>query len=419
MESEAGEIRRLASARLVLGARVGSYLAGWIVLSVAGVAQTPPGVAILVWYMLAAGWAALGLATRRRIAHWPAFVDVLAPSLTGVLVGHNPSSLHLLVVAQVAGALLYPRGRETVTLAFTGAAGIVAGMILDGVAPLAPLPPDGYPIAEVGAVVMGLLMGFPVVARMAYLGLRSQRGLAEDAERERRAAEMQRRFLSIVSHELRTPLASILGFSQLLDSDTPVDHHEVAEFAHAINAEANHLSRLVDDLLDHFRLDLGRLSVTPTAVDAVQIVARVVGSRVEPEVVADPLPDGAWVLADADRFYQVIRNLVDNACRYGRGGVRVGVGAGPDRTVIWVEDDGPGLPPDKVDDLFGPYTQMETGQGLGLGLSIARRLTEAMDGTLVYDGRADGARFVVTIPTCSSSVEPSGCGAMASPSLDC
>jgi signal transduction histidine kinase len=400
MDFRKGDRRRGSSRRLVLGARVFCYLSGGIVLFAAGVTETPAGVGILVWYGLTAAWAGVGLLVDRPVPYWPAFIDVLAPSITGILVGHNPTSLHLLVGAQVAGALLFPRRRGTAFLAYTGAGGIIAGMLLGGLEPIAPLPAGGYAIAETGAVALGLAMALPVITRLAHNSWVTRRRLAEYAEKERRNAEMQRRFVSIVSHEFRTPLAGIVGFAQLLDTTQAVAESDVAEFARAIDVEATHLSRLVEDLLDEFRLDLGRLSVECTSVNAVDVVARLTTPRSDARQIGiDRLPDEALVNADGDRLYQVLRNLVDNACRYGGDHVTVGVVPGAERTRMWVYDDGPGLPSAKVADLFGEYAQVQSGRGLGLGLSIARKLTEAMGGTLHYEDGAPGSRFVIDLPT--------------------
>lgn len=392
---------------LILRARLFAYTVGALILAKAGILQTPRGWIIIGTYAVLVSLSLFRILRPGHTFPWISYVDILIPSVTAIVVGHKPSSMHLLVGAQIVGALLVPRSRTTMALTLTGAFGLMIGLVLEGVTPLIPLPPEGYPLAERGAMALGMLFGAPLISILSRRNWESRKRLETYAERERRNAEVQKRLVSVASHEIRTPLASILGFAELIGDDQECSETERTEFANTIHAEAGHLSRLVNDLVDHLKLDLDRLSVKPQPMDAADVARRLIlgnetrGRSISGEAIA---PHAA-VIGDPDRLYQVIRNLIDNAVRYGGDEIRVGFDERGDRTEIWVHDNGPGLPPGRAEELFDEYAQAASGRGLGLGLSIARRLTEAMGGTLEYDQGAPGARFVISLATAPRDAE--------------
>jgi signal transduction histidine kinase len=402
-----------ATAGLSARARAFGYPLGGLILIAAGILHTWRGWVLIAAYAAMVAGAVYHIAKPGPLGFWTTYRDLLVPPVTALLVGQDPASMHLLVAAQVGGILLAPRSKHTLWLGVTAAVGIVAGMALEGTTPLIPLPPGGYVLANRGAVVLGMLLGMLLVTVLLNRNWSNQRRLAAYAERERRSAEVQKHLVSVVSHELRTPIASIVGFSELMATESELGDEERSEFATTINAEAGHLSRLVDDLVDHLKLELDRISVRSEPFDAAEVVRRLVlGNETRGrEVSGGDIPDRAPVIADPDRLYQIVRNLIDNAVRYGGDVIRVGIDSRDDTVEIWVHDNGPGLPPGRVDELFAEYAQAQTGRGLGLGLSISRRLAEAMGGTLTYDAAASpGARFVVTLQrdgasTGSSSAE--------------
>jgi PAS domain S-box-containing protein len=226
-----------------------------------------------------------------------------------------------------------------------------------------------------------------------------------DVERQREAARIEAdlanqaksEFLSRVSHELRTPLNAILGFAQLLELDELDGRHGEA-VGHIVKG-GRHLLELINEVLDIARIEAGelRLSLEPVAADelaeeSIALVGALAdrrGIRIEADF-RDV--DSAWVLADRQRLKQVLLNLLSNAIKYNRetGHVRVSLEArGDDRLAVLVSDSGPGIAPEQQKDLFEPFERLgaERGdvEGTGLGLTLSKRLVEAMGGTLEAD----------------------------------
>ena len=215
-----------------------------------------------------------------------------------------------------------------------------------------------------------------------------------------RAREQERQFLMSVSHELRTPLTSIRGYAEAV-VDGAVDDPVAA--ARIISAESRRLERLVQDLLDLARLDADRFSLDLRVVDA-SVVVQQVAEGFRPDASArglalDVAPGSGQpcpVSADRDRLGQIVANLVENAARYARTRVVVGVAAHLGRTVIWVDDDGPGIPPDRLTRVFDRHVTSDrtegTRQGSGLGLAIVSELATAMGATVRAESPLSGGR---------------------------
>jgi signal transduction histidine kinase len=201
-----------------------------------------------------------------------------------------------------------------------------------------------------------------------------------------RAREQERQFLLSVSHELRTPLTSIRGYADAVLDGTAEDPVAAAQ---VISAESGRLERLVRDLLDLARLDADRFSLEVQTVDGSAIAAQVAEGfrpRVEELGLELRFASGSelplWVVADPDRLAQVLANLVENASSFARGSVTVGAGSLGGVPSLWVEDDGPGIPPDQLPRVFERhFTSDRAGgrrKGSGLGLAIVSELAGAM-----------------------------------------
>jgi len=201
-----------------------------------------------------------------------------------------------------------------------------------------------------------------------------------------RAREQERQFLLSVSHELRTPLTSIRGYADAVLDGTAEDPVAAAQ---VISAESGRLERLVRDLLDLARLDADRFSLEVQTVDGSAIAAQVAEGfrpRVEELGLELRFAPGSelplWVVADPDRLAQVLANLVENASSFARGSVTVGAGSLGGVPSLWVEDDGPGIPPDQLPRVFERhFTSDRAGgrrKGSGLGLAIVSELAGAM-----------------------------------------
>jgi signal transduction histidine kinase/CheY-like chemotaxis protein len=233
-------------------------------------------------------------------------------------------------------------------------------------------------------------------------GLESARAEAD------RASHAKTAFLSRLSHELRTPLNAIRGFSQLLSAgELPPEQREAAGH---IAAGAEHMTRLVEELLDTARIEAGefRVELEPVAVDVVvrDVVDLSLGLAADHGVTLTPseIDPGVGVLADRGRLRQVLLNLVTNAIVYNRRGGSVSVLASrrPDgRVVVDVVDTGEGIAPENLSRAFVPYDRLGRGpesSGLGLGLALSQRLVEAMNGTVGVESEPGvGTRFTIEL----------------------
>ncbi len=215
-------------------------------------------------------------------------------------------------------------------------------------------------------------------------------------------------FVALVSHELRTPLTSIAGFSDtLLESWRDLPTEEVDEFLTIINRQAMFLGDLVEDVLVIPRLEANRLRLDPDLFDLgdlIEDVAQMVfpnGGRKSSLV---SLPDGVRVFADRRRVQQVLRNVMENARKYGGDQILVEGFVLGDQYLIIVSDNGPGVPDEETKKVFEDFEQLSKGDardssGMGLGLPIARRLARAMGGDVWYERRfPTGARFCYSLP---------------------
>ena len=232
-----------------------------------------------------------------------------------------------------------------------------------------------------------------------------------------RANQAKSEFLSRTSHELRTPLNAILGFAQLLEME-PLNSQQQDSIAHILGA-GRHLLQLINEVLDIARIETGRLSMSPEPVlvqDAVREALDLIGPfATEMNVAVDLETHGApdrYVQADSQRVKQVLLNLLSNAVKYNRGGgaVTIRYAENPEgRLRIEISDTGPGIPPDKMERLFTPFDRLgaeQTGiEGSGLGLSLSKRLVDAMGGTLGVESRVGrGSTFWIEFPTVAGSV---------------
>jgi signal transduction histidine kinase len=239
---------------------------------------------------------------------------------------------------------------------------------------------------------------------------------ARRSERERatvdRMAELNRMkssFLANVSHELRTPLTAVIGFARTLQGrGTNLADDERLRLLDRIETQARRLHRLVEDLLDEAHLDRGALRVFNEPVRVSEVVDHVVSAipdtvhHIRVALPASP----PMVIADGGRLEQVVGNLVDNARKYSPVGSEIVVGGETTERgfELWVADEGRGIDPAFLPNLFQPFTQADIGDtrrdhGVGLGLSICRGLMEAMGGSIeVASGQGVGSRFTLVLP---------------------
>jgi PAS domain S-box-containing protein len=232
-----------------------------------------------------------------------------------------------------------------------------------------------------------------------------------------RASRAKSEFLSRMSHDLRTPLNAILGFAQLLEMDRL--SAEQCDSVQQILRGGLHLLELINEVLDIARIEAGQLSLAPEPIAVADVVTQVVdlvrplGAPRGISVTADVGAQASLhVRADRQRLIQVLMNLVGNAVKYNRDEGQVRVSCEPiDSTArIRVADTGPGIPPEKLDLLFQPFERLGAEQtaieGTGLGLAVAKGLTEAMNGRIGVESHVDaGSTFWIDLPRAPAPLE--------------
>ena len=240
--------------------------------------------------------------------------------------------------------------------------------------------------------------------------LLSQDQQAEALAQERRAVQLKNEFVSMVSHELRTPLTGIAGFTHTLaESWMALPPDEVDEFLQIMRRENEHLSNLVEDILVIPRLEAGQLRLSPEEFDLAAEAHAVAATILNNEAYSVSIPPNVVVLTDRSRLRQVLRNLLENAKKYGGDEVLVdGELSAPGLYRVAVSDNGSGIEEEDRDRIFRHFEQLSTGdgrlqQGVGLGLPIARKLSRAMGGDLWYEDRFPvGARFCFSVTLAGS-----------------
>jgi signal transduction histidine kinase len=236
------------------------------------------------------------------------------------------------------------------------------------------------------------------------------------------ALEAKRELVANVSHELRTPLASISGHAEslLLLGDEADEVHRRESLA-VLHREAQHLSRLVDDLFLLSTAEPGGLRLSIWPVNLAEVLDEIAASfrplarqARQITLVADAEPDLPLVLGDRERIVQVLANLVRNALRYTPEGGIVSIRAqqvdGHIRVVV--EDTGIGVPPERLAHIFDRFVRGDDARdresgGAGLGLAIVRELVEAMGGTVAAESTlGEGSRFSFTLPSTEVDAAP-------------
>ncbi|MCX6553500.1 MAG: ATP-binding protein [Candidatus Aminicenantes bacterium] len=221
-------------------------------------------------------------------------------------------------------------------------------------------------------------------------------------------------FLSRMSHELRTPMNSILGFAQLMESDERdplTTSHQ--ESLHHILKGGRHLLSLINEVLDLARIESGRLMlstepmlVAPMVSETVSMIQPLAKARRIRITNAVPAVPAYRILTDPNRVRQVLLNLLSNAVKYNReeGLVTVEAAERPNgRLRLSVTDTGPGIPLHQQELVFEPFQRLGADrmpiEGSGIGLTISRKLTEAMGGTLSLTSTPGlGSCFFIDLP---------------------
>lgn len=280
-----------------------------------------------------------------------------------------------------------------------------------------------------GAGLVALLLyreSLRQLRRESRLTIAKQR--AEEADRQKSA------FLATMSHEIRTPMNAILGFGELLEGEVQSDKEK--QHVQAILAGGRSLLQIINDILDISKIEAGMMSVNPEPADLAELAqflrqlfdAQAARQGVEMRVVISAaLPRS--LLIDSTHLRQILLNVVGNALKFtdhGHVAVHFGGRQGANNLSGWdlvieVEDTGVGIPEEELTDIFKPFVQAQSRRsaaqkGTGLGLTIARRLTELMGGAVSIHSKPGKGTLVrlefpateisARLPQTTSEVEP-------------
>lgn len=235
--------------------------------------------------------------------------------------------------------------------------------------------------------------------------------------REQQANRGKDEFLAMLSHELRNPLNTITNAMSILNRVDSRDN-TVSRSRAAIDRQVRHLADLVDDLLDVARVTSGKIVLNPRTLNLAQTVSRSIMTLQEAGRLSDHQAEvdakEVWVVADETRVEQIVANLVENAVKYTPPGGRIKVRVKSDGTdaVLEVNDTGTGISPDLLPRIFDLFTQGErtldrSQGGLGLGLTLVRRLVELHKGRITASsgGLGTGATFTVRLPAVPALIQ--------------
>jgi signal transduction histidine kinase len=236
-----------------------------------------------------------------------------------------------------------------------------------------------------------------------------------DAERKSHAKD---EFLAMLGHELRNPLSAISSASSLIGLPG-ANSESVGRAKQIIQRQSQHLSRIVDDLLDLSRAMSGKILLSRKPTDMANLVAgcmetfratgRTAGYRISVDL------GSCWVDGDPTRLEQIISNLLDNALKYtpSGGNINIGVAAEGDDMVLTVRDSGVGIPAELLPQVFDVFVQgaisIDRSQGgLGIGLSLVRRLVELHGGSVGAHsaGSGQGSTFTIRLPRTEPALAP-------------
>jgi len=250
--------------------------------------------------------------------------------------------------------------------------------------------------------------------------------LVKAKEEAERANLTKSEFLSSMSHELRTPLNAIMGFSQMLKIDSQLTEKQ-KRHSSVIYSAGSLLLELINDVLDLARIESNHIDLSTEAVpldglvkECIRFIKPMADKRdidliLNNDSAGNASTKDVWVLADNTRFKQVLLNLLSNAIKYNKeaGSVTVSCEAGQDGMHrVSIEDNGRGIAPENMNQLFQPFNRLDEHQGetegTGIGLVITRKLIELMGGSIQVESEyGQGSKFIIDIPV--AEVEASRC----------
>lgn len=345
-------------------------------------------------------------------ACWPELWPLLEPILERVLAGETVTvaDQHFPLLRSNAAPAL---DDSSITLSYAPVrdeGGHVSGVLVTALDTTAQLQRVRFD-AERSALVRKLEEQV-VRAEIARSAAEEAREQADQANRAKAA------FLAVISHELRTPLTAIGGYAELMEMGLrgPVTPAQLRDL-HGIQASQRHLLRLIGQVLDHARVEMGtvRYDVSDVVVaDALTAAEGLVAPQVRAcglTYAVESSDPTLQVRADAGKLQQILLNLIGNAVKFtdSAGRITLRCSGSDESVVIAVEDTGVGIAPDKLGAVFEPFVQVlpdptHSSTGVGLGLAISRELARGMGGDLaVASAPGHGSTFTVTLPRAGRS----------------
>lgn len=250
--------------------------------------------------------------------------------------------------------------------------------------------------------------------------------LRKAQESLREADRRKDEFLATLAHELRNPLAPVRNAVEVLRLKEP-DDPEIRWARDVIDRQVTHMVRLVDDLLDLSRINIGKIALAREPLEVAEIVRAAVEasqpliSERKHELVVEFPPHRAYVNGDSTRLAQAICNLMNNAAKYSEPGGRIvcRVEKQAGMAIVTVRDNGIGIPPAMLSDIFAMFVQVDRSRanargGLGIGLTLVKLVVEMHGGDVVAhsEGPGTGSTFVLRLPLLDESL---GEGLLAAP----
>lgn len=224
-----------------------------------------------------------------------------------------------------------------------------------------------------------------------------------------------------ISHDLKTPITSIQGYIEALAEQEGMPDEKVQNYLKIIHGNVLYMNRLIDDLFLFAKLDMQKLGFDWTEVSArpfMRDLMEELGLELEEKGVffsyADKLNGDARLRIDTKRFHQVLKNLLDNAVKYGpKTGlvIRAQTEGQPGFLRVSLTDNGPGIPEDQIKDIFKRFYRLDAQRtkdtaSTGLGLAIAKELVEMMGGNIsAENAQGGGTRFIVALPVLNATEE--------------
>jgi signal transduction histidine kinase len=252
------------------------------------------------------------------------------------------------------------------------------------------------------------MLALMLIALLAVWVAQSREAYLQRVEELEQTREQLRQFMGLVVHDLRNPLGVALGYVQFARRKLAGIPADTVEGSLASAEKSLHtMEHLLSDLLDAVRLGNNRFQIHPAPFDLAALVRSAVDDqgRIYPrhKIVLDS-PDHVEVAGDEDRIRQVVVNLISNACKYSAEETEVGVRvrAQADTVTLTVEDDGRGIAPADLGEIFQPFARLAIDRavpGVGLGLYITKGIVEAHGGTITVSSIiGQGSVFIVTLP---------------------